>query len=318
MLNERRSRILDLVAETYINSAHPVPSSQVAERLNLSSATIRNEFTALEQEGYLQQPHTSAGRIPTSLGFRAYTRALLPPESPAPAQLRLIEERLSGKHGDALFEAIALLAADLSGYAVVVSLPADDSLHAIEIHLSALSSTRLLAVVVLENGLVRQLVVDLDPTPDDHVISDAESNLRRLTVPVGEMPAALAALAKREVEEQARTLKALAEAWPEMNPPRLFSGGLRNLLAEPESRDPEFLRLVVERVESPAQEWLGGGLELDHEEATAQIRARLGMGRGHAGLTVVGPARMRYREALRIARGIAETLSAGPGSFSHN
>lgn len=318
MLNERRSRILDLVAESYISSAHPVPSSQVAEFLNLSSATIRNEFTALEQEGYLQQPHTSAGRIPTSLGFRAYTQALLPPDSPAPRQRRQIEERLSGKHGDALFEAIALLAADLSGYAVVVTLPADATLHAIEIHLSALSSTRLLAVVVLENGLVRQLVVDLDPAPDDEVISDAESNLRRLTVPVGEMPAALASLARREVDEQARTLRALADAWPGVYPPRLFSGGLRNLLAEPESRDPDFLRLVVEQVETPAHEWPGTGLELDHDEATAQIRARLDLGRGHAGLTVVGPARMRYREALRIARGIAETLSAGQGTFSHN
>lgn len=142
--------------------------------------------------------------------------------------------------------------------------------------------------------------------------------MRRLTVPVGEMPAALASLAQREVDEQARTLRALAEAWPGMYPPRLFSGGLRNLLTEPESRDPEFLRMVVEQVEAPAHEWVGVGLELYHDEATAQIRARLDMGRGHAGLTVVGPARMRYREALRVARGIAETLSSGERTFSHN
>lgn len=318
MLNERRSRIIDLVAESYISSAHPVPSSEVADRLKVSSATIRNEFTALEREGYLQQPHTSAGRIPTSRGFQAYTRALLPPESPGPGQRRLIEERLSGKHGDTLFETIAALAADLSGYAVVVSLPADETLHAVEVHLSALSSRRLLAVVVLENGLVRQLMVDLDPAPDDNAINGAETSLRQLTVPVGEMPLALAALAQREADEQARTLRALADAWPGVYPPRLFSGGLRNLLAEPESRDPDFLRLVVEQVEAPIHEWETAGLNLFHEEATAQIRARLEMGRGHAGLTVVGPARMRYREALRVARGIAETLSPGQGTFSHN
>ncbi|MEX2540192.1 MAG: DeoR family transcriptional regulator [Trueperaceae bacterium] len=318
MLNERRSRILDLVAESYISSAHPVPSSQVAERLNVSSATIRNEFSELEESGYLQQPHTSAGRIPTSRGFRAYTRALLPPEGPEPSQLRLIQDRLNGKHGDTLLETIALLAADLSGYAVVVRLPADETLHAIEIHLSALSASKLLAVVVLENGLVRQLVVDLDPTPSADVITGAESSLRQLTVPVGEMPRALAALAQREVADLARTLTALAEAWPAMNPPRLFSGGLRNLLSEPESRDPEFLRLVVEQVETPGEDSIDGGLELSLDDSTARIRARLELGRGYAGLTVVGPARMRYREALRVACGIADTLAPGSAGVSTN
>jgi heat-inducible transcriptional repressor len=318
MLNERRSRILDLVAESYISSAHPVPSSQVAEFLRLSSATIRNEFTALEQSGYLQQPHTSAGRIPTSRGFHAYTRALLPPEGPGPGQRQLIQERLSGKHGDSLLEAIASLAADLSGYAVVVSLPADETLHALEIHLSALSSSRLLAVVVLENGLVRQLVVELDPTPSDDVIIGAESSLRQLTVPIGQMPRALAAIAGREVEELGRTLRALAAAWPAINPPRLFSGGLRNLLVEPESRDPEFLRLVVEQVEAPVEDSIEGDLELSLDDSTARIRTRLELGRGHAGLTVVGPARMRYREALKVTCGIAGVLSPKVGAESSN
>jgi heat-inducible transcriptional repressor len=318
MLNERRFRILDLVAESYISSAHPVPSSHVAERLGLSSATIRNEFTALEQGGYLQQPHTSAGRIPTSRGFRAYTRSLLPPEGPGPRQLRLIRERLDGKHGDTLLETVASLAADLSGYAVVVSLPADETLHALEIHLSALSSRRLLAVVILENGLVRQLMVDLDPTPSDDVIDGAETSLRQLTVPVGEMPRVLAELAQREVSELARTLRALADAWPAMNPPRLFSGGLRNLLTEPESRDPEFLRLVVEQVEAPLGDSIEAGLDLSLDDSTARIRARLELGRSHAGLTVVGPARMRYREALRVTRGIADTLLPGASGVSSN
>lgn len=311
MLTERRSRILDLVAESYISSAHPVPSSRLAEHLRLSSATIRNEFNALEEDGYLQQPHTSAGRIPTSRGFRTYTRSLLPPQGPGPRQRRLLHEHLSGKYGDTLLETIAGLAADLSGYAVVVSLPADDKLHAQEVHLSALTARRLLAVVVLENGLVRQFVIDLDPTPPDEVIDGAQSSMRQLTVPVGEMPLALTALANHEVEDLARTLRAIARAWPAFNPPRLFSRGLKNLLTEPESRDPDFLRLVVEQVEAPAHDSMEGELELSLDDSTAQIRARLEFGSAHAGLTLVGPARMRYREVLGLTRGIADTLSPG-------
>lgn len=300
-----------MVAESYINSAHPVPSSQIAQRLKVSSATVRNEFTALEEEGYLQQPHTSSGRIPTPLGFRVYTRALLPPDGLGPDEHSLVRQRLGGKHGDNLLESVAALAADLSGYAVVVCLPSDDSLHPLEIHLSAVSSRRVLAVVILENGLVRQLMVDLDPAPDDEVLTGAESSLRQLAVPLAEMPRAIADIAGREAHDLSRTLLALADAWPAMYPPRLFSGGLKQLLREPESRDPEFLRLVVEQVETPPEDELGDELELLLDEATARIRTRLDLGKAYASLMVVGPARMRYREALNVAHGIAGTLHPG-------
>ena len=103
--------------------------------------------------------------------------------------------RLGGAHGDTLLQQVANVTAELSGYAVVVSLPADDDLHTLEIHLSALSSTRLLAVVVLENGLIRQLVLDLAPTPNDSALREAESSLRSLDVPVQEVPVALANIA---------------------------------------------------------------------------------------------------------------------------
>ena len=79
MLLERQTRVLHLVAETYIDTAKPVPSSHVARHLACSSATVRNEFAALEEQGLLMQPHTSAGRIPTPLGFGRYARDLLPP-----------------------------------------------------------------------------------------------------------------------------------------------------------------------------------------------------------------------------------------------
>lgn len=310
MLTERRERILDLVAESYIRSARAVPSAAVAKRLRISSATVRNEFGALEDAGFLQQPHTSAGRIPTNLGFRRYARRFLPPQSLAPDQALAIRERLSRNHGDGLLQDIARLAAELTGYAVVVSLPPEDGLHALEIHLSLLSSRRLLAVVVLETGLLRQVLVDLDPAPPRQVITEAESSLRQLTVPISEVPLALEAIARREEADLARTLRALAAAWPALNPPRLFAHGLRNLLSEPESRDPEFLRLVVDQVERPR---VGGfapaGLALELEDATARITARLELGALSAGLSVVGPARMRYPEAFRLVQGVAEAVA---------
>lgn len=298
-----------MVAETYIRTAHPVPSSLVAEGLQVSSATVRNEFGALEEAGLLAQPHASAGRVPTSEGFRHYALAFLPPRRlPAP-QRTLLARRLRGAHGDTLLQQLAAAAAEMSGYAVVVTLPADDNLRTLEIHLSPLSARQLVAMAVFETGLVRQLVVELDPLPEGGVLDDAESSLRQLTLPMAEVPAALRDLARRTEEDLARTLRALADAWPALTPPRLFSQGLKNLLTEPESRDPEFMRRVVEEVESGELEPASGEeLALLLDEGVARVRARVDVGRSHGSLTLLGPARMRYPEALMVAGGVRELL----------
>lgn len=315
-MNVRRARILRMVAESYIASAHPVASARIAERLDLSSATVRNEFGALEEEGYLQQPHTSAGRIPTARGFRAYALACLPPRRlPARQRTRLASELLS-VNGDGLFALVARAAADLSGYAVVVQLPADDALHILEIHLSLLSSSRLLAVVVLENGIVRQLGVDLAPPPPSSVLDDAERNLRQLTLPLGEVPRALDAIAAHADEQLSRTLRAIEAAWPRLNAPRVFSEGLSNLFSEPESHDPEFVRLVVERFEqaevtAPAADLPEGSVGLELDDAVARVSSAFELGVGVGSLSVFGPARMRYPAAMMVARGVSEVLSLG-------
>ncbi len=309
-MNERTARILDLVTAHYITSAKPVASAPIAKQLGVSSATVRSEFAALEEAGYLVQPHTSAGRVPTAESYRRYARKFMPPERLPKLQRDLLKMRLKGAHGDTLLQRVASVTAELSGYAVVVSLPADDDLHTLEIHLSALSSTRLLAVVVLENGLIRQLILDLAPTPNGDALREAESSLRSLDVPVQEVPVALADIAGRAEEEVARTFRALADAWPTMNPPRLFSQGLKNLLMEPESTDPEFVRVVVERVEQPNNEVdIDEALRLVLEETVALVSARLELGSSRAGLMLLGPLRMRYPETLAIAQGVTETVA---------
>ena len=148
-MNERRARVLQIVAEAYIETAHPVASGHVAERLDVSSATVRNDFGSLESVGLLQQPHTSAGRIPTALGFRSYASQFLPPKPLSPSERRRLGLQLAGAAGDQFYALASRLAADLSGYAVTVRLPPDNTLHILEIHLAMLSSRRLLAVVVL-------------------------------------------------------------------------------------------------------------------------------------------------------------------------
>lgn len=320
-MNERHVRVLHMVAETYIDTAHPVASGRIAERLEVSSATVRSDFGTLEEGGLLQQPHTSAGRIPTARGFHAYALSFLPPR-PTPARRRELRSRLRSLDGDGLFEAASRSAAELSGYAVFVKLPPDESLRILEIHLSLLSTRRLLAVVVLENGLIRQIGVDLDPAPSDSTIDDAERNLRQLTLPVGDVPAALRTLADSTDEELSRTLLAVAEAWGGLQQPRRFAGGLGRLLSEPEAGDADFVKLVVERFESEhdqALEWHGPfGIALS--EHLAHVATTFAFAGGAGCLTLVGPTRMRYRDALAVARDVSEALadaSADDGRTTH-
>lgn len=316
-MNDRRARVLQLVAEAYINTAHPVASGQVAERLDVSSATVRNDFGSLESVGLLQQPHTSAGRIPTALGFRSYASRFLPPTPLTASERRRLGLQLAGAAGDQFYALASRLASELSGYAVTVQLPPDDALHILEIHLAMLSSRRLLAVVVLENGVVRQLGVDLDPVPADAVIDDAERNLRQLALPVGEIPRALAAIAARADEELARTLAALASAWNALQPPRTYSDGLSRLLSEPEGSDPTFVRLVVAQVEAGAHAPTAAdettlpdsGLLLDLDDTVARVVTAFPYGNALGTFTLVGPSRMRYPAALTIAHEFRSALA---------
>ncbi|ADI15377.1 DeoR family transcriptional regulator [Truepera radiovictrix] len=318
----RTQKVLDLVTERYIRSAKPVPSSDVAALLRVSSATVRNEFSKLEEAGYLAQPHTSAGRVPTTRGFRRYARSFLPPQPLPAAQRALLSARLRGAHGEGLLQRVASVAAELSGYAVVVSLPAEDDLFTLEVHLSPLSDTHVLAVVVLQNGLVRQLALEITPAPSERDLRDAESSLRQLALPVREFPVALSDIARREAEGVARTFLALVEAWPQLQAPRFFSYGLRNLLTEPESADPSFVRLALERAERPTavpatsgEPEQGDAVTLFFEESLALVSAPVGWGELQARLFLLGPVRMRYPESLMIARGVADTVAERFGSF---
>lgn len=320
-MNERHVRVLHMVAESYIETAHPVPSQHIAKQLDVSSATVRNDFGSLEDGGLLQQPHTSAGRIPTAHGFRIYAAAWLPPGRLPKRTRDTLRAGLAGAEGDDLFMAASRVASRLSGYAVVVRLAPDESLRIVEIHLSMLSSRRLLAVIVFENGLVRQLGVDIDPTPSDDVIDDAERNMRQLTLPIGKVPGALVALAGGTNSELSRTLRAVADAWPGLQVPRLFRNGLSRVLAEPEGHDPAFVRLVVEQVEDAVN--LPGDIQSEYsvalDDSVAKVSASFGFGSAKGLLTLIGPARMRYRDALAIAGELSHTLNDRAGEdHSHD
>src|SRR5918998_1311489 len=100
MLDERKAAILRAVVEEYIETAQPVGSGAVAPQVGASPATVRNELSALEQEGYLRQPHTSAGRVPTDKGYRFFVDGLQEPTELEGAQAQQVRSFFSQTHGE--------------------------------------------------------------------------------------------------------------------------------------------------------------------------------------------------------------------------
>lgn len=315
-MQPRFQRILQLVTEEHVATARPVASAAIAQQLNLSSATVRNAFAELEALGLLQQPHASAGRVPTTDGFAHYVRALLPPIPMPLAQLLELEQVFAGQQGDALAQQLAQVTAQLTGYAVVVTLAGGDDLHAVEVHFSNRPEA-LLAVVVLANGRVEQLRVQLLPRPDDEVLDDAERQLRALTLPLREVPTALETLARHAEPELARTLRALRDAWPAVLPQTTASAGLSSVLGEPEASDPDFVRSLIAQLEAPtaagsARSGRAGeeGVVVDFDPLLARVHAPWQAGAACGALTLLGPARLRYRPALQVVDGVARAVRA--------
>jgi heat-inducible transcriptional repressor len=165
MLDERKAAILRAVVEEYIDTAQPVGSAHVvrAPGVHVSSATVRNDMATLEAEGYLRQPHTSAGRIPTEKGYRFFVDTIGAPgalRGPDAQHVRSFFERAHGELGEMLADTSRLLG-DLTSYAGVVVGRATPDATVRSVQVVGLTSASVLVVLVLSNGVVEKHMLDL-------------------------------------------------------------------------------------------------------------------------------------------------------------
>lgn len=164
-MDERKAAILRSVVEEYIETAQPVGSGHVARTsgLAVSPATVRNEMTALEQEGYLRQPHTSAGRVPTDAGYRFFVDGLTAPGPLGAAQRHLVQRFFASAHGalEEMLQDTSRLLSRLTDYAAVVVAPTHEEAVIRSVQLVGLGPRLALAVVVLADGSIEKSAVEL-------------------------------------------------------------------------------------------------------------------------------------------------------------
>jgi heat-inducible transcriptional repressor len=168
-LSARKRDILRRVLDHYISEVHPVSSQAVAAELNLSSATIRHELAALEEQGFLRQPHTSGGRVPTDRAYRFLVEELVQQLSDTLAQRNRVSQvyRQLGTETEALLEGTLDILTEMTGYVAWVTLPAPTSLHIKSINFVEVDRHELLVVLVTGAGLMQSRMVRVETPVKD-------------------------------------------------------------------------------------------------------------------------------------------------------
>ncbi len=179
MLDERKAAILRAVVEEYIETAQPVGSGHIAPVMSVSSATVRNDMAALEQEGYLQQPHTSAGRVPTEKGYRYFVDSLDGPGQLDTAQVQQVRSFFAKAHGELeqMLHDTSRLLSDLTSHTAVITGPVGEAATIRSVQLVSLAPAVTLLVVVLSNGAVEKRTLELGDDIGEERIAAATAHL---------------------------------------------------------------------------------------------------------------------------------------------
>jgi heat-inducible transcriptional repressor len=328
-LDDRKASILKAVVEEYVETAQPVGSQTIAgaRGLGVSSATVRNEMTILEREGYLVQPHTSAGRVPTDRGYRFFVDNFTERGDLPVPQRRAVADFFASAHAaleDLLHETSNLLA-HVSRHASVVVGPPADTAQVRSVQLVPLQPRVLLVVCVLSNGAIEKDVVQLDDDVDDARVGAATATLERQLV--GSTWTALpdvAATGDAHVDALARMARDALHAHAGGEPEPLFVGGASRLAAEQSAfptaeRAARLLEMLEHQVVvvSLVRELLDRGLTvsigtentLDELRDCSIVVAPYVVDGQTAGVVgVLGPTRMDYRHALAAVSAVSQQL----------
>lgn len=329
MLSDRRQIVLRALIEEYIARALPVGSRTLVERYNLgiSSATVRNELSLLEEMGYLAQPHTSAGRIPTDFGYRAFVDELLSESDPDNGEDALARElRESASDLDDLMDRTSQALARFTDCMTLLVPPRILSVDIRLVNLVLLTPQRLLTVIVTEDGQVFDRQMDLPRDYSQDEIGKTQEALNNILVGTslsstsGELPLGASGvhddLFRMVMAEILACLK-------DQNAIKAHPLGISHLLGKPEFSDSSCLMPVLEELEGDTmllrvfddaaaseEPVVRIGHENDSEalSSVSLIANRFGEAE-HSGLIlIVGPTRMDYSQVLKAVRAARNVL----------
>ncbi len=327
MLDERKLTVLRAIVEDYVSTTEPVGSKSLVDRhhFDVSPATIRNDMAVLEEQGFITQPHTSAGRIPTEKGYRLFVDRLSNVKPLSAAERRAIETFLGGAYSldDVVMRTVRLLV-QLTRQVAVVQYPSLTRSAIRHIELVPLAPTRLLLVLITDTGRVEQRAIDLPGQIGDEAITQLRAVLNACLDgrKLADVASVVAGLPERvssvDRPNAAAVFSVIVETLVDRHEERVVVGGAANLTPTDFSRG---LREVLEALEEQVVLMRLLGESGDHAAVTVRIGSEnevhglrstsmvtTGYGAGEqalARLGVLGPTRMDDPTAMGAVHAVA-------------
>lgn len=326
-MSSRRLEILRAIVDEYVATQEPVGSKSIADRhgLGISPATIRNEMAVLEEEGLITQPHTSAGRIPTDLGYRVFVDKLATVKPLSVAERRAIETFLEGALDldDVVIRTVRLLA-DVTKQVAVVQYPTMVKSRVRHVEILALTSSRLMMILITDAGRVEQRAIELTQDVSDVFISTLRNQLnnammgQNLPDVAERLSGIMESYSTKERRDVAIVLSTVIEMAMERPEQKVVLAGTANLARFQEDFSAKMHpvlealeeQVVLLRLLGDANETVKVRIGSEQSEANLRSTSLVTVGYGTdssplGALGVLGPTRMDYAGSMAAVSAVA-------------
>lgn len=333
-LDERKTKILEAIISNYLETGEPVGSRTISKYtdLNLSSATIRNEMSDLEEMGYILQPHTSAGRIPSDKGYRFYVDRIMADKEKTVSEMKDLMIERADKMELVLKQVVKVLASN-TNYAAMVSAPSYHRSKVKFIQLSQVDAEQILAVVVVEGNIVKNKIIEVREALDNETILKLNmllnTNLNGLSleeINLG-MISKLKEQAGIHSDIVSEVLDAVAEAIKVEDDLEIYTSGATNIFKYPELSDSERASELINTFEEKKpltelvqgalagetntgiQVYIGNETPVQAMKDCSVITATYELEEGMQGtIGIIGPKRMDYEKSLNAMKTLMAQL----------
>ncbi len=333
-LDDRKKKILQAVIRNYLETGEPVGSRTISKYtdLNLSSATIRNEMADLEEMGYILQPHTSAGRIPSDKGYRLYVDTMMEEKEREVVELKeMLVERQDKM--ETLLKQVAKVLAQNTQYATMISAPQVKRNKLKFIQLSRVDARQILAVIVIEGNVIKNNILEVDEALSDETLLKLNillnTNLNGLSI--DEINLGMIAVMKQQAgihsDIVGEVVDAVAEAIRAEEDLEIYTSGTNNIFRYPELADQQKASELINTFEEKQllgellqetsageentgiQVYIGSETPVQSMRDCSVVTATYELGGGMKGtIGIVGPKRMDYDKVVGTLRTIQTQL----------
>ena len=329
-LDKRKKKILQAIIEEYIDTAEPVSSGNLVEELNCSSATIRNEMAELERIGFLEKPHTSAGRVPSQKGYRYYVDELIRDDKISKKEMEIIRDRLETRVNDLeeLTKIATTTLSEITHYTTIAIAPDVQNHTIIDIKFVLLGSRVLMAVILTDSGIIRESIIKFDEDISQDQVDDLTFLFKNKLVgkPLEKMNGPLEEFIMTEMKTGINIIKKVIEEINKiiLESQKIYLDGANKVIDMPEFKKVDVAKdfLNVLDAKDLVADVLNTGMAEDiniyigEETEKEELKNfsivtfnHLVEGRDIGTIGIIGPTRMDYSKVISVMKYISKKLN---------